>query len=141
MKEYFNKDERDRHIILLILTEIISEFKDNNALTEFEKDELEHAEEHLRAFNNSVCDRFGAAYKRKIKGTLEVNTIKVVSKCASTKALSYYDVRDLEKQVEDMIAFHCCDCDKCDYKSCPTYDMAVTCGVEARNENGCPYKW
>lgn len=99
------------------------------------------AEKHLRDFSESVFERFGDAYKRKLKGTLEVNTVRVVSNYNQDKVLSHYAIEDLEKQVGEMIAFHCCDCEKSDYKACPTYDMAIACGVECKNENGCPYKW
>ena len=141
MKEYFNKTERDTHIILLFMAEIISNFKDSNALTNEEQECLYNAEDNLRAFTKSIYQRFGDAYKRKIKGTLEVNTVRVGSKYGQDMVYSYYDASDLEKQVQEMIAFHCIDCEKCDYKSCPTYDMAITCGIEGKNDGGCPYKW
>lgn len=141
MREYFNKAERDTHIVLLIMTEALSAFKGCTSLTEEEQNCLAKAEEQIRKFTDSVYERFGDAYKRKIKGTLECNTVKVCSKYNSERKLSYCDINDLACQVDDMIAAYCVDCDKCDFKTCPTYCMAVTCGVEGKNESGCPYKW
>lgn len=141
MREYFNRKERDMHIILLFMAEILSQFKECTSLSEVEQRHLKLAEKHLKEFTESVYERFGDAYKRKIVGTLEVNTVRVCSKYNQDKMLSYYAVEDLEKQVGEMISFHCCDCEKCDYKSCPTYAMAITCGIIGKNNNGCPYKW
>ena len=141
MKDYFNQKERDTHIIILFMAEIVGQFKDCTSLSEEEQDLLGEAEECLRQFTESIYARFGDAYKRKIKGTLEINTVRVGSKYGQDKVYSYYDVQDLEKQVQEMIAFHCCSCERCDFKACPTYDMAICCGITGTNNDGCPYKW
>lgn len=141
MRDYFNKRERDTHLIIMFMAEIVSNFKDCNALTEDEQKHLRLVEKHLRAFTESVYERFGEAYKRKIKGTLEINTVRIGSKYGQDQVLSYYDASDLEKQVQDMIAFHCIECEKSDFKACPTYDMAIACGIEGKCNEGCPYRW
>lgn len=141
MRDYFNKTERDTHLVILFMAEIVKNFKDCTALTGKEQELLSQAEECLRDFTNSVYARFGDAYRRKIKGTLEVNTVRVGSKYGQDQVLSYYDTQDLEKQVQEMIAFHCIECEKEDFKACPTYDMAICCGIEGKSCDGCPYKW
>ena len=123
------------------MAEIVSNFKDCSSLTEDEQKHLRLVEKHLRAFTESIYERFGEAYKRKIKGTLEINTVRIGSKYGQDQVLSYYDASDLEKQVQDMIAFHCIECEKSDFKACPTYDMAIACGIEGKCNEGCPYRW
>lgn len=142
MKNYFNKCERDTHLVILFMAELVSNFKrDCNALTEEEQEHLSVAETHLKSFNESIYERFGDAYKRKIKGTLQTNTVRVGSKYGQDTIVEHYSAEDLSQSVKDMIAFHCCGCEKCDFKSCPTYAMAVACDVFGENEQGCPYKW
>ena len=94
MKDYFNQKERDTHIIILFMAEIVGQFKDCTSLSEEEQELLSEAEECLRQFTESIYARFGDAYKRKIKGTLEINTVRVGSKYGQDKVYSYYDGQD-----------------------------------------------
>ena len=97
----------------------------------------------MQSFNESVYERFGEPYKRKVKGTLDCNVVSVVSKYSSVKdkCISYCPTEDLVGHISDLINLNCADCDKCDYKKCAVYGIAVACGVDGGDTDGCPYKW
>ena len=141
MKNYFNSRERTNHIIIMAMSEIIKEFAKSNALTEEEVDDLKYAEEILRDVTASIFARFGEGYKRKIEGTLDINTIKLVSKFGKTDdCIDYMSTEDIAKSLEDVMFFNCLDCSREEWMKCPVYNMAINCGVSCRETGGCPYK-
>lgn len=143
MKEYFNKQTREKHIILMCMEYAISELQESDALTEYERACLDNIKGEIRDFNESVFERFGDAYKRKIKGTLDCNNVQLVSKFigAQKTAISYISNEDLTPLISDLTMFHCTECERTDHKTCPVYNIAVACDVFGENEEGCPYKW
>lgn len=143
MRNYFNQNEREKHILFMCMEYAINELQESNALTEYEQECLDNVVMEIDNFNNSVFERFGDAYKRKIKGTLDCNNVELVSKFTGSKksAVSYCSNQDLLPLINDLTMFHCIDCDRCEYKTCPVYNISIACGVDGINENGCPYKW
>lgn len=142
MKNYFNQRERSMHIILLWMEQVAKEFADSDALTDEEKAVLDGIGEALGEFNASVFERFGDSYKRKIKGTLECNEIALVSKYTKrNECIAYCPNEDLMESVGSLTKLHCADCERCDYTKCAVYGIAVACGVEGDDTDGCPYKW
>ena len=141
MKNYFNEKERTNHIIVMCMQHIAKEFSSSNALTESEKKALCKIAEWCEKLNESVFERFGTAYRRKIQGTLTNNTLRLVGKYgAYTDCISYCASEDIEPKVKDLMSLHCLGCEKCDYKDCSMYSMAVTCGIVGEDTDGCPYK-
>lgn len=144
MKEYFNKCEREKHIILMCMEYAIKEMQENNtSLTEYERECLDDITSAIQDFNESVFERFGDAYKRKIQGMLNCNNVQLVSKFtgAQKSAISYISNEDLTPLINDLTMFHCTECERTDHKTCPVYNIAVACDVFGENEEGCPYKW
>ena len=142
MKNYFNQKERSIHIILLGMEQVAKELQESNALTDEEHGIIDEVSDSLARFNASVFDRFGDSYKRKIKGTLECNEIALVSKYTKrNECIAYCSPEDLVGHIGDLINLNCVDCDKCDYTKCAVYGIAVACGVEGDDTDGCPYKW
>lgn len=143
MKTYFNTEERNKHIICLCMSEVVKEFAKSTALTEEERENLESAVESVQRASNSILERMGLAYARKISGTLDANTVRVVGKYGmqDQKFFTYFSQEDLVDKISEVINFHCMDCDKECYKECPVYNLAITCEVEGHNDSGCPYKW
>ena len=140
MKNYFNEKERTNHIILMCMEYTAREFANSSALTEEEKKALNKIAEWCGKLNESVFERFGDAYRRKIQGTLTNNTLRLVSKYgAYTDCISYCASEDIEPKVKDLMSLHCLGCDKCDYKNCAMYSMAVACGIVGEDTDGCPY--
>lgn len=141
MKNYFNEKERTNHIILMCMEYTAKEFLTSNALSEEEKNSLENIVKLCNNINESLFERFGEAYRRKIQGTLKNNTLRLVGKYAPyNECISYCASEDIEPKVKDLMLFHCIDCGKCDYKNCAIYSMALTCGINGSCDNGCPYK-
>lgn len=143
MKTYFNCEERNKHIICLCLAEVVEEFAKSNALSSEEQEELEKSIAHIKKASNMIVERFGLSYKRKIVGTLEANTVRVVGKYGikDQNFFTYFSQEDLVKMAAEVVDFHCIDCPRECYKDCPVYNLAITCEVEGHNEKGCPYKW
>jgi hypothetical protein len=143
MKTYFNEKERISHIMLLCMEQIANDFSESNALTSEEKECLEQIREWLGEFSSSVFARFGEAYRRKVRGTLECNTVRLVSRYGGVKndCVSYCAKEDIEPCFSFVRDFHCINCDKTDHTKCPIYNMGVAMELEGSCENGCPFKW
>lgn len=140
MKNYFNERERTNHIILMCTEYNVKEFAESNALTDNEKRILNKISKLANEFNSSVFDRFGEPYKRKIVGTLNCNNLRLVGKYTPVAdCISYCASEDIEPKVKELIAINCMGCEKCNYKDCAIYSMAVTCGINGSSESGCPY--
>lgn len=141
MKNYFNERERTNHIILMCTEYNVKEFAESNALTDTEKRILNKISKLATEFNNSVFERFGEPYKRKIVGTLNNNSLRLVGKYTPVAdCISYCASEDIEPKVKDLIGLYCMGCEKCNYKDCSIYAMAVACGIVGSDTDGCPYK-
>ena len=142
MKNYFNCEERTRHIILLAMQEVAKEMQSSEAITPKERQMLAKIEEWTTKFNSSVFERYGEAYARKIEKTMQANTLRLVGKYnEQAKAISHVATEDLELLVDELHAFKCLDCDKANYKDCATYNICVSCDVEGNgNSEGCPFR-
>lgn len=143
MKNYFNEKERNTHILAIgmegVVKTMLNEF---NALTDYEYEELEEALEHFKNFNDSIFERFGEVYKRKITNTMETKTVCIASRyTAKNDSSTYCDRDDIARCVGEIQTFNCCNCSRCDWKECSVYKASVMCEVEGHNENGCPYNW
>ena len=140
MKNYFNEKERTNHIIVMCMEHIARDFANSNALTENERNALLKISENCEKLNESVFDRFGEAYKRKVYGTLQNNTLRRVGKYGSfNNCISYCASEDIQPKVKSLMCLHCLGCKKEDYKNCAIYSMAVTCGIVGDTNEGCPY--
>lgn len=141
MKNYLNEKERTSHIILMCMEYTAKEFANSNALSNEEVKALNKIAEWCNKLNESIFERLGEPYRRKIDGTLKNNTLRLVGKYSAYKeCISYCASEDLAPKVKDAMLMNCLGCDNCDYKNCAMYAMAITCGVEGKDTNGCPYK-
>ena len=141
MKNYFNAQERNRHIVMMAMEGTIEEFLESNALSDEEHDALRLALKHIKFFNKSIMKRFGQSYAHAVYGTLDINKLVFVSKALPTgKAVGYCDETSLKPMLKDLQLFNCMDCEKEEHDKCPMYNMMVACGVDATCDSGCPYK-
>ena len=143
MRNYFNEKERNTHILAIgmegVVKTMLNEF---SALTEEEREDLKIALESFKAFNDSIFDRMGDVYRRKITNTMETKTVCIASRyTAKNDSSTYCDRDDIARCVGEIQAFNCCDCTRCDWKECSVYKASVMCEVEGSSTDGCPYKW
>lgn len=140
MKNYFNSEERTRHIILLAAQETADELSESEALTPEERKKLKTATTLLKKFTSSVCERFGEPYKRKIENTMRANNLKLVGKYAEVcECISHAANEDLEPTVKEMQFMHCVECDKKNFKDCAMYAMCIACDIDGEETGGCPF--
>lgn len=142
MKNYFNSEERTRHIVLMAMQETIREFTESDALSEEERKLLTRAIKNLEKFNASTFERMGEAYKRKIEKTMQANTLRLVGKYSVAEScISHSASEDMARGLKDVRLFNCMDCEKCDYTNCGFYCMFIACDVEGTKTNvDCPFK-
>lgn len=142
MREYFNASERLNHILVLGMEKVAEELSTSTALTNEEAKCLKKVKEYLIKFNNSVYNRFGDSYKRKIRNTLQVNTIAVVSDREShNEVISECASEDLIPCIKDLMV-SCMNCTKQNHKDCAIYNIGVACDIDGINQkSGCPYFW
>lgn len=143
MKNYFNKEERTTHIVVLAMQKTLSDFSKSDALSEEEKKLLTDSVKKLIKFNAKIFERMGEPYRRKIEKTMEVNHLKLVGKYAVTQdCVSHVATVDLERGLKELQMFNCLDCEKCDYLNCGTYACMIACDIDGKqtNENICPFR-
>ena len=140
MKNYFNEKERTNHIVIMCMEHIAKEFASSNALTKEEQKALNKIVEWCDKLNESVIGRFGEAYKRKIHGTLQNNTLRLVGRYGShNDCISYCASEDIKPKLQDLMCMHCLGCKNHDYKNCAIYSMAISCDIVGNCDSGCPY--
>ena len=140
MKNYFNSEERTRHIILLAAQETADELSESEALTPEERKNLKTATTLLKKFTSSVCERFGEPYKRKIENTMRANNLKLVGKYAEVcECISHAANEDLEPTVKESQCVHCVECDKQNFKDCAMYAMCIACDIDGEETDSCPF--
>lgn len=142
MRDYFNASERAKHIVVMGMEKIAEELASSTALTQYERNCLQKTKEWLIKFNNSVYERFGDSYKRKILNTLQVNQIAIVSDRKSyNEAISECASEDLAPCIKDLMV-SCMNCTKENHKDCAIYNIGVACDIDGTNQGkGCPYFW
>lgn len=144
MKNYFNEEERMRHIYMMYLQIICDDTIKSQALTADERKWLKTASTYIAKFSGSVFLRFGNSYYRKVRNTVACNEmrirprrydeegkIEVVTKAAS---------EDLIPKITELQTFNCFECNKTDWKDCAVYGISVACGIEGHDTDSCPYK-
>lgn len=143
MRNYFNEEERNTHILAIGMEGVVKCFLNNTtALTEQERKDLEKALTYFKKFNDSIFERFGDAYRRKIQGTMETKTVRIQSKYGTKNDNETHCAKeDLLPLIDDLRAFSCIDCNRTSHLDCPMYNIAVACELEGHNAEGCPYKW
>lgn len=141
MKNYFNAIEREQHIFMIALQAVLKLLSQSEALTGTEKADLIKANEFIESFNNSVFNRFGDAYKRRVNNTVQVNKIRLVGKYSEKQEMiSVAAEEDLNPMLDKIIEYFCMDCEKDNYKDCPVYNMGIACDCEIKSEKGCPFR-
>lgn len=140
MRNYFNAKEKTSHIIIMAMQHIVEEMTSCGAVTEQEKKWLNKCAELIEKFNDSAFERFGDSYRRKIKNTLDINTLKLVSKFGKqAEAISECATEDLVPCINALMV-ECVGCEKCDYKNCAIYNIGVACDINGHTQSGCPYR-
>lgn len=141
MKNYFNTQDRTRHIIILGMQEILNELANSTAISPEERLKLLKADKYVKEFNASILDRFGQAYINKIKSTMACNDLRLVGKySACNECVSHIVAEDLKRVLADLRMYNCLDCEKCDFKNCAVYAVHITADTECEDTDGCPFK-
>lgn len=142
MKNYLCAKDRTAHIIITAMQYILEDFNKSDSLSDEEHQLLDVAHKNIKAVNDSLFERLGEPYRRKIVQTMASNDLRFVGKFSVQKeAISYADIEDLAPMINEIIDLKCCDCSRCDFKSCAVYGIAIACDVGARSETSCPFKW
>lgn len=143
MKNYFNRDERTKHIVALGMQENLREFSNSDTLSEEEQKLLKDCVKKLEKFNRLIYQRMGEPYRRKIELTMLANNLKLVGKYeVAQDCVSHAASEDLEKGLKELRMFNCLDCEKCDYLNCGTYACMIACDIqgEKSEDNICPFR-
>ena len=142
MKNYFNAEERARHIVILAMQERAEAFIDSDALTKEEQKAIKKINEWCFKFNSLLFDRLGESYQRKVEKTMACNTLSLVGKYAEVAhAINHVPIQDLDYMVQELRAFKCLDCEREDFKNCGMYCTCIACDVDGNGkEKGCPFR-
>ena len=144
MKNYLNQRERTRHVIIMAMQKVVQEFAESDAITAEERHQLKKTAEWVEKFNNSVLERLGEPYRRKVDNMLAINTLDFHSKYGVERdCISKCATEDLEPALKDLRTWRCIDCEKtCDFQDCAVYAIHVACDMNGNGkDDGCPFKW
>lgn len=141
MREYFNAEERENHIKVTSCQHYVKKLAESPAITEKERKDLLKASKLLDSVTDSIFERFGEAYVRKLQGVMQCNTLKLVGKYApiqnAISQVASADLLPMVRQVQEMV---CWECEKCNYRDCPMYNFGIACDLQDVAEEGCPFK-
>lgn len=144
MKNFFNAEEKAKHIVIMGTQNAAEKLSGSKAITPGEKMALRKIVEWIDKFNDSVFERYGDPYKRKILNTMKINKIDLVSKYGKEReCISECASEDLEPAIKDLQMWKCCDCERtCNFQDCAVYAISVACDMEGNEKDGgCPFKW
>ena len=140
MKNYYNRRELITHTIICSAMYIIENFISCEALTEEESEQLEQAKLWIEDFNNSIIQRFGDPFKKKVSNFLRDNELKFRTKRVCENDVQSYIDEDILKEIIAENEINCFECEKCDYLNCKTYKLKVAFDQEGNGkEKGCPF--
>lgn len=142
MKNYFNQEERIRHLIIMSAIEISKTLTNSKALSPDEKKYLKLVNTYLSKFNDSIFERFGEAYRRKLQGLMECNKLSLVGKYEkSINAVNQCVTDDMMPLIKSVRSWKCLTCERNDHLNCFIYNACITCDVEATGDGEeCPFK-
>lgn len=141
MREYFNAEEREDHIKVTSCQFYVKKLAQSNAITEQERKDLMKAHKLLDKVTDSIVDRFGLAYARKLQGIMQNNTLKIVGKYAPAQvAISHCAQVDMLPMIRKVQMLTCMDCEKENHKECAMYNMGIACELEDVADDGCPFR-
>ena len=143
MKDYFTTKDRVRHIFIIGLKPIIEDLAKSDAVTAEESKNLKMAATYLSKANNSILERFGASYRKKILAMNRDNKIDLISRYGSGGAtISNVASEDIEPVIEDLRIWKCTGCTKENFKDCAVYNLSISCDCEIKDysKKTCPYR-
>lgn len=149
MQQYFNRNDREHHIIMMVFYNLITDWLDRNkSLTKEEKRYIRTGLTWIKKGYNSMIVRSKPDYIRTLKNTamhcelyLEDTTGKTVYKdLPDTRTVLVDDIYDLAE-------FALCECARCskskeEFESCGRYKMFMKMSIPPVTENtdDCPYR-
>ena len=143
MKDYFTTKDRVRHIFIVGLKPIIEDLAHSDALTPEESRNLTLAANCIGKANDSILERLGAAYRKKILAMNRDNKIDLISRYGTGGiTISNVASEDIEPALEELRSWKCIGCTKDDFKDCAVYNMCIACDCEIKqykDGKGCPY--
>lgn len=144
MKDYFTTKDRARHFFVVGITQIIKDLANSDALSPFEAKNLKTAATCLDKANDSIFERLGTAYRKKVLAMNRDNKIDLVSRYGSGGVtISNVASEDIEPTLEDLRLSKCTICDSPDkFKDCAVYNMCVACDCRVNDYKSetCPFK-
>lgn len=145
MKEYFNSNDRIRHFFVLGLKQIIDDFQKSDSLSTQESKWIGLASKYIKMANDSILERMGPAYKRKVLNMARDNRIDIVGRYSNdTVCVSNAAAEDIQPALDSLRSWQCIACEKdLNFKNCAVYNMCLACDVPINIEGdykGCPYK-
>lgn len=143
MKNYMNSKERDVFVLILAFEEYLKIFGTFECLSEKEKKNVDNAVKNLSALNQSIKDRMGLIFLKKLKSFLDNNTLNFHAKGIKRDlVISQIDDDIVNELLEEAgWSMDCLDCEKEDYIDCRCYKIFVEMGKEGNGKkDGCPFK-
>lgn len=143
MKNYANRKEIELFTLILAFQEYLKIFKDCEFLSEQEVKNVSKALKSVNEMSESVKERLGYVFLKKIKGFLDCNTLGFYAKgILRDKVVNNIDDDIITELLNDSgWAMDCFDCDKEDFKNCRCYKIFVEMGKHGNGkEMGCPFR-
>ncbi len=89
-------------------------------------------------FNEAIFTRLGEAYQKKVVRTVDLNDIRICSKHVPNHGYVHEAAtEDILPRMKEFMSLNCFDWERCDYKNCAIYAMAMD--IVGWTDEGCPY--
>ena len=146
MQQYFNRNDREHHIIMMVFYQVIKKWLERNKslLTE-ERRYINTGLTWLKKGYDSMIVRATEEYIRTLKNTakhsdlfLEDNTGRSFDSRIDTRTLDVEDLYDLA----DLAVRECAKCNEKDFKTCKRHQLFMKLAIPPVTEqtDDCPYR-
>lgn len=146
MKNYFNRYDRDQHILMLVFHQITGEWLEKcKRLTKEERRCIKTGLTWIKKGCDSMTIRSSDDYMRAMKNAvmhshlfIEDDTGKILKERVDTKTIALDDFYELANSALN----YCSTCTKKDHENCKDYQMFMRLGVPICTEDTeeCPYR-
>lgn len=143
MKNYANRNEIELFTLILAFEVYLDNFSKCELISESELKSVKTAMKNLHVMTESIKERLGLVFLKKIKKLLDCNHLGFYAKgIVRDKVINHIDDSVLIELLEDAgWNMDCIGCEKENHTECRCYRIFVEMGKEGNGKaTGCPFK-
>ena len=146
MKNYLNKNDREHHLIILVVWERLNNWlKTQTALTPMEHKYLKTASTYLIKASDSIVARMDSNFAEKLKRDIQDSDFVIINKFDVSHSREFGYVSVKQDDLYDIASYalgECVNCQHCeDFENCERYKLFINLAIPVAQDkaDSCPY--